>query len=223
MSTQTTWFRLALMLILFFLLWVGAWLLHDHIATPTLHLVAGSTEDTLYWLIAKLLVWIAFPILFFSQPLRQQIILIGLNPKNMYRGLIFGIVAAALWLALSAARFLLTGQHLALTTSFFIAFYTVVLTPIVEEIVFRGYIQSTLIALKTNFFLADIITTFLFLVPHVIGWSFQGVLSVNLTIGGIGAIALLSLLLGFVRYQSRSLVGSVLLHVINNLVSIFVH
>ncbi len=88
---------------------------------------------------------------------------------------------------------------------------------------FRGYIQSSLAALKTPFLLTDLITTALFLVPHCIGWNFQGVLSANLTIGGISVIAILSLVLGFVRYTSKSLVGNVLLHVINNLVSIVVH
>lgn len=52
------------------------------------------------------------------------------------------------------------------TTSVFIAFYTVILTPIFEEIMFRGYIQSALAALKTHFLLTNLLTTLLFLVPH---------------------------------------------------------
>jgi membrane protease YdiL (CAAX protease family) len=128
-----------------------------------------------------------------------------------------------LWIALSSLRFFLTGQHFELRMNVFIACYAVILTPVFEEIMFRGYIQSSLAALKTPFLLTDLITTALFLVPHCIGWNFQGVLSANLTIGGISVIAILSLVLGFVRYTSKSLVGNVLLHVINNLVSIVVH
>ena len=223
MENQVTWPRLMLLVVLFLLLWIGAWIIHNELALVGLQLMAGSDTDTVYWLLAKFLVWVVFPFLYFAQPLRKQAEFIGLQSKNLRRGLLFGIGASALWFALSSARFFLTGQHFGLSMSFFIAFYTVILTPIAEEILFRGYIQSALIALKTNFWLANIVTTLLFLVPHCIGWSFQGVLSANLTIGGIGAIALISLFLGFVRYQSDSLVGSMLLHMVNNLISIFVH
>lgn len=197
--------------------------MHNQVAVPALHLVAGSGADTVYWILAKFLVWVVFPFLFMAQPLWKQAVFIGLQAQCLRRGLMFGAGAAAVWLFLSALRFFLTGQHFGLSMSAFIAFYTVILTPIFEEIMFRGYIQSALTALKTPFALADVITTALFLVPHCIGWSFQGVLSANLTFGGIGTIAVVSLLLGFVRYASNSLAGSMLLHMVNNLISIVVY
>ncbi|HLZ56483.1 MAG TPA: CPBP family intramembrane glutamic endopeptidase [Ktedonosporobacter sp.] len=220
---RITWPRLTILVALFLLLWIAAWIVHNQVVAPGFHLVAGSVADTVYWMIAKLLVWVVFPFLFVAQPLWKQATLIGLQAKYLRRDLIFGAGAAAFWLILSALRFFLTGQHFALTMSAFIAFYTVILTPLFEEIMFRGYIQSTLAALKTPFLLADVVTTALFLVPHCIGWSFQGVLAANLTFGGIGTIAIISLLLGFVRYASNSLVGSTLLHMVNNLISILVH
>ena len=223
MRDRITWPRLAILVALFVLLWIAAWIVHNQIAVPALHLVTGSGADTVYWIIAKLLVWVVFPFLYVAQPLWKQIAFIGLQAQYLRRGLLFGAAASAIWLLLSAPRFFLTGQHFALPTDTFIALYTVILTPIFEEIMFRGYIQSTLTALKTPFVLADVITTALFLVPHCIGWSFQRVLAANLTFGGIGTIAIVSLLLGFVRYASNSLVGSTLLHMINNLISIVVN
>ena len=223
MRDRITWPRLIILVALFVLLWIVAWIVHNQVVASALHLIAGSVADTIYWIIAKFLVWVVFPFLFAAQPLWKQVALIGLQSQYLRRGLVFGAGASAVWLILSALRFFLTGQHFGLTMSAFIAFYTFVLTPIFEEIMFRGYIQSTLAALKTPFVLADLVTTALFLVPHYIGWSFQGVLSANLTFGGIGAIAIISLLLGFVRYASNSLVGSTLLHMVNNLISILVH
>ena len=223
MKYRINWPRLAILVALFALLWIAAWVVHDQVVVPAFHLVAGSAADTVYWIIAKFLVWVVFPFLYVAQPLWKQVALIGLQPQYLRRGLLFGAVASAVWLLLSALRFFLMGQHFALPTNTFIAFYTFVLTPIFEEIMFRGYVQSSLIALKTPFVLADVITTILFLVPHCIGWSFQGVLAANLTFGGIGVIAIISLLLGFVRYASSSLVGSTLLHMVNNLISIAVY
>ena len=223
MKDRITWPRLTILVALFVLLWIAAWVVHNQVVAPALHLVAGSVADTVYWIIAKLLIWVVFPFLYVAQPLWKQVALIGLQPQYLRRGLLFGAAASAVWLLLSALRFFLTGQHFGLSMSAFIAFYTFVLTPIFEEIMFRGYIQSSLVALKTPFVLADVITTTLFLVPHCIGWSFQGVLAANLTFGGIGVIAIISLLLGFVRYASNSLAGSTLLHMVNNFISIVVN
>lgn len=221
--SQLSWLRLTLLVVLFVLLWVGAWLVHNSLGVFGVHLVTGSVADTVYWITAKFLVWVVFPFLFFAQPLGRQLAFIGLRAKDIRRGLVYGATASLLWLALSALRFFLTHQHFAFTTTVFIAFHTVILTPIFEEIMFRGYIQSALATLKTHFLLANLITTLLFLVPHCIGWSFQGVLPARLTIGEIGAIALVSLVLGFVRYASNSLAGNILLHSVNNLISIFVY
>ena len=223
MRKQVTWPRIIILITLFFLLWISAWIVHNHLGSIGIHLIAGSTADTVYWLLAKFLAWVAFPFLFFAQPLRKQLEFIGLQVKNLRRGLAFGAVAATLWIALSFVRFYLTGQHFAFSMDLFTAFYTAVLTPICEEIMFRGYIQSALIALKPNIFLMNVLTTLLFLVPHCIGWSFQGVLSASLMPGVIGSIALVSLLLGFVRYKSDSLIGSFILHIANNSLSLFIH
>jgi membrane protease YdiL (CAAX protease family) len=223
MRNRITWPRLAILMALFVLLWIAAWIVHNQVAVPALHLVAGSAADTVYWIIAKFLVWVVFPFLYVAQPLWKQVVFIGLQEQYLRRGLLFGAGASAVWLLLSALRYFLTGQHFGLTMSAFIAFYTVILTPIFEEIMFRGYIQSALTALKTPFLFADVITTALFLVPHCIGWSFQGVLAANLSFGGIGAIAIISLLLGLVRYASNSLAGSMLLHMVNNFISILVN
>ena len=154
---RITWPRLTILVALFLLLWIAAWIVHNQVVAPGFHLVAGSVADTVYWMIAKLLVWVVFPFLFVAQPLWKQATLIGLQAKYLRRDLIFGAGAAAFWLILSALRFFLTDQHFALTMSAFIAFYTVILTPLSEEIMFRGYIQSTLAALKTPFVLADVV------------------------------------------------------------------
>ncbi|HEX3081707.1 MAG TPA: CPBP family intramembrane glutamic endopeptidase, partial [Candidatus Saccharimonadia bacterium] len=197
-------------------LWVAAWLVARAL---------GWAEVTAYWAAAKLLVWVVVPVvmarLVWRVPVRAQLEFIGLRRRDLSRGLTWGAGAAVVWVALLAAVAALRGQHFASVAVTGTFVYTVVLTPVFEEWLMRGYVLPGLVSSKLNFWLANALTSLLFLVPHVIGWGFQGVLAANRASGLPLTIFVTSLVLGYVRHRSRSLPASMIVHAANNFASLW--
>lgn len=77
-----------------------------------------------------------------------------------------------------------------------------------------GNLQTTY-----TFFTANIITSLMFVVLHIPGWYFMGVLSATLTqpVGGALSVFLVSLAFGYAAQRSHSVMGGVLAHFLNNL------
>jgi len=83
---------------------------------------------------------------------------------------------------------------------------TVILAPILEEILFRGIIMKGMLNNKVKPVTAIIVSAFIFGVVHFNPWQFAGAM-------------LLGLVLGLVYYKTKSLLMPILLHAFNNLVS----
>ncbi|WP_300675648.1 type II CAAX endopeptidase family protein [Soonwooa sp.] len=82
---------------------------------------------------------------------------------------------------------------------------TVILAPILEELVFRGVIQKSIIKNGVNPRIAIFISAFVFGAFHVYPWQFVGAF-------------LLGIVLGLVYEKTQSLVLPILLHAFNNLI-----
>lgn len=69
------------------------------------------------------------------------------------------------------------------------------------------------------FVTANIITSLMFVLLHVPGWYFMGVLWDNLLnpVGGAFSIFLVSLVFGYAARRSDSVMGGILAHFLNNL------
>lgn len=93
-----------------------------------------------------------------------------------------------------------------------------IIAPIFEEILVRGALLTHL-RQSYSFAAANIITSVMFLILHVPGWYFMGVLVDNLTqpAGGALSIFLCSLAFGYAAYRSDSVMGGILAHFLNNL------
>jgi len=87
----------------------------------------------------------------------------------------------------------------------------VVLPPIVEEIVFRGFLFGTLRTNKVNFAWSMIATSILFGALHLLGGAGGGLLWI-----GFVDTFVLSLVLCYVREKTGSLWGCIMLHAIKN-------
>lgn len=209
---RTTYRRLAFFFIGFLGLWSAAWLLA---------LTLSWSAATAYWAVAKVIVWVLYPLAFWRAPVRKHLAFIGLRNRSALPGLAWGAVMTVAWVTLSLVVAPLRGQHLAPTPLTFGVLYTSLLTPACEEWLFRGYLQSIMTSLGSRFWITNTVTSSLFLLPHVIGWGFQGVLANNVASVLPLSIFAVSLLLGYTRHRSASLLGSVLLHAGNNVVSIF--
>ena len=203
--------RLAIFVGGFFALWTIAWLVA---------IWANVVNSLPYWVVAKLLIFAGYPILFWQKRWTEQLEFIGAQSGNLRRGLKWGTMAALTWVVACAAAMVLSGQHLRPASVTLTQFYVIGFTPIVEEVLFRGYIQSSFVAIGWPWAPAIGVTSFLFIALHFLGWSFQGRLVSNLHSLNPVNIFLVSLLLGYVRHRSGSLAASMILHAANNAFSV---
>jgi len=93
-----------------------------------------------------------------------------------------------------------------------------VIAPLFEEFLLRGAIQGNL-EKGYSFWNANLISSVFFVILHIPGWYFMGVLVDNLTnpFGGALSIFLVSLAFGYAAHRSRSVMGGVLAHFLSNL------
>lgn len=196
-----------------FLLWVAAWLLHQ----SWLGFLNRQTGYELtYWATMKALVWVVYPWLYWRKKLPNLRDFIGLSPTTMQRGYRWGSIATVIWLVGLLLVNLLTKKEFVGVDTWATYIYVITLTPIFEEIMFRGFILSGLQKLGMEGKRANVVTTVLFILIHCVGWAFQGVLVHTLGSTVWISIALVSLVAGFIRIHSGSLRASILLHMGNN-------
>lgn len=208
----------------FLALLVLSWVIHCAIigSFKNTNIANSLYIDTLYWFIAKLLIWVLFPIFYFKNKLNNPIEFIGLNKSKIKKGIVYGLVASIIWIVFSLLFTFLTDQKIVSSNiNPILILYSAFITPFAEELVYRGYIFSGLIR-SYSFWKTNLITSILFLVPHLIGYSFQGHLVKTILSTTLLQIFIISIYLGYVRYKSGSLISSMISHSANNLYSIFI-
>jgi membrane protease YdiL (CAAX protease family) len=204
--------RIAVFFAGFVALWVLAWLVAR---------AAGWVGVTAYWAPAKLVVWVLYPLAYWRAPLREQLAFVGLRPRDLSRGLLWGAGAAAVWVGLTVAVGSLRGQHAGPVPLTIDTLYAVLLTPACEEWLYRGYLLPGITGAGMPFRAANLVTSLLFVAIHLVGWAFQGVFLANtLSIYPL-TILVLSLTLGYLRHRTNSLGGSILMHAVNNVMSLW--
>ncbi|MFA6272343.1 MAG: type II CAAX endopeptidase family protein [Patescibacteria group bacterium] len=206
-------------IISFFLLWTGAWILHNLLAETIWQALANSENlNMLYWAVMKMCVWIIFPIFYVKRIFKLPGIEKFCGIHNLKNGIIFGVIASIIWVISSYfVESMKTSQVIFNFAASFTFFWVMTGTPIAEEFTFRGVIQSALQKSGMRFWYANIITSIIFLLMHCLGWAFQGLLQTNLfSISAVG-ILLVSLIAGWLRYKSDSLYSSIIFHSVNNL------
>ncbi|MEO8581692.1 MAG: type II CAAX endopeptidase family protein [Patescibacteria group bacterium] len=210
---------------LFLLSWISAWLLHVLITgsivnTLVLHNVLW---DTAYWLSMKLIIWIWFPFIYFRHSIPNLLKFIGVDRSSLISGIKYGTAAALIWTLVSIFFALLSGQTLSFhIINWQIFIYSVIVTPAIEEILYRGVILSSLTKTLKLFWKANVITSLAFILPHIIGWGFQGVLPIRTEFPSLVTLFIFSLIVGYVRNKSKSITGGFLIHMFNNLLAFFV-
>jgi membrane protease YdiL (CAAX protease family) len=195
--------------------WIGAWLLKISLEkiSPWMQHNLGSFS---YWTIAKIVLWI-IPAFWLIRSSRRSIAEV-LNLQNWKAWLGWGGGIGLLIGLTGIIPKYVQGRPILPTEFSFSLLNVLIIAPVFEEFLMRGAIQTNLHE-RYPFWLANIITSVLFVFLHIPGWYFMGVLWANLTrpIGGAFSIFLVSLLFGYAAHRSRSVMGGVVCHFLNNL------
>jgi len=139
---------------------------------------------------------------------------------HVWRGIRWGLIGGAVYVLFGLVRAALHGLpiHAApLPPQKQLSGF--LLVPLVEEIAFRGFVLERL-RRAWRFWIANGATALLFVAVHFPGWIFVEHARLADKVPLMVAIFLLGLFCGYVVEKSGSLWSSVLLHGINNLVSL---
>ena len=201
-----------------FAAWVAAW-------TANLMLRSrygwGPQTDTVYWIALKLGIWV-LPVLVMIRTLEPVPLREFLELRRVRSGIRWGLgVGTAIALVNYAGKTLPSGTQLLVPRLDLILLNVVVVSPLVEEITLRGFLQKRLQLNGHQFWTANLLTTAVFVAMHLPGWYFQGRATTAAGyIGRVIPLAVLSLIFGWTKDRSGSLYGAILAHAINNLDSV---
>jgi membrane protease YdiL (CAAX protease family) len=195
--------------------WIGAWVVHG-----TMSLSEQATlADTVYWTCAKMLIWL-LPIFAIISVRKQRSITAYLCLKDARNGVAIGVVCGVAFAALTFLRDVFT-RRFGLPAGDPGLLNALLIAPLFEEIVFRGFLLRLLQDADLGFWAADVVTATLFLGIHLPGWYFMG--SPNLWNGAaMLGIFLVGMVAGYAKQRSGSLWGAIVFHFVNNLYSAFV-
>lgn len=191
--------------------WTGAWLLHDRWFAPH-GWALGGWASTLWWTLAKLVIWIAPAVWMLrrdGQPLGAAT---GLSTA---RGLPLGLGLAAAWLAIQIAWSALRREWPQPPASVPGAWNACLLAPLFEELVFRGVVLRKLRRRGVSFVPAALATTLAFGLLHVPGWLFMQGATIH-TVTSLMNVLVVGAILAAISWRIPSLWACVLVHLVNN-------
>jgi hypothetical protein len=196
---------------------LGRNVLEDSNVPPLLFLLEEAVDSALL---------AAIPLYFVRVRYQENVSEMGLHGESLHRNLVLGVVAGLIiWPVLAAldvamswvvgegsiAQPLLSRLDTAKNASDYIAVFAsgVLLTPVAEEIFFRGFVYH-LLRKQHRLIFSIVLTNLLFFVVHVSPWWFIQIFSVGV-------------LLTLVYEYSRSLVRVIIAHAVINGTSLVVH
>jgi membrane protease YdiL (CAAX protease family) len=200
--------------------WVVAWIVNLWLR-PRLGWDTGT--DTIYWIVMKVLVWV-LPTILAIRVIERRPVAEFMELRRLGRGLLWGLGIGAVLVAVNYFGKTLPSHAAPRMPGFDLTFLNAVaVAPLVEEITLRGFLLKRLELSGRTFWIANGLTTIVFVAMHVPGWYFKGrgTTSFVAFIAPMVPLAVLSLLFGWTKKRSGSLYGAIVLHAINNLYSAF--
>lgn len=178
--------------------------------------------------IAKPLLWLPAVYIVVRIYEKKSLETIGISLKRVRKNVLIGFIGS----------FVLTGELLLsvglrnnfhfqlrqITVSLIgITFFSSLATGVVEEIVFRGYIQSRLMKLYKGVVMPIGLSALFFVIVHlpimifVLHYSFSQIISYSVLVGILGVID------GYLFMRTKTLIASVIVHTLWNFMSVLVH
>ena len=205
----------------FYLAWALAWIFR----LGWLERVTGGwfqdpNHDTIYWTLLKFLLWLAAPAVYlgslYGVGLWEYLGLSRFWKKGMVWGASLAVVMGCLYLPYYhrlgilnqvPAPVLILGPFL----------NAVLVSPLVEEVFFRGFVTRQLQGWWKSFLLVNLAAALAFALIHWVGWYFQGTLFTHGSLRYTRDLVLFGFVLGYANRFTGSLWTSLLLHMANNL------
>jgi uncharacterized protein len=207
------YFKIYSFIIFFFTLWIIRQFLYIEVDTHLEGLI-----KVLCGIIIKIIIWIGFTCFYLKCIYKT-------NPFQFFKlkiskkGIIFAFIFAFALLALNIIRNLLFNDYVFLSSFSIKGFMTaVIFAPIIEELVFRGFILEKLSRIH-SFLFANFITSILFMCIHFPGWIIWGD---GFSYENALSIFAVSLIWGYLYKKTNSLWTSITAHALNNLISMFI-
>lgn len=173
---------------------------------------------TISSIIIKFIFWIIL-VFVYSKVIYKENIFDKLSFKNNKKGILYAFIFGYFLLVINLAyNYLSRGTLFDFNVSVRGFISAVVFAPIIEEIVFRGYILEKL-KLSLPFFWANFLTAILFVLIHFPGWLIWGD---GVSLETSLSILLVSFIWGYMYKKSGSFLSPILGHTFNNLISMVV-
>lgn len=197
------------------LAWSSAWLCKSALDAQFTWLASG-TASAVFWLTAKLLLWI-LPACWFvwsSGRLLADVV----NPAGWHRWVFWGGVVGMAIALTGIIPKVLRGDALLPKGFDYGTMNALVISPLFEEFLIRGALLGNLIP-AFGFGRANLISAGCFVVLHLPGWFMMGSLGTNLSrpVGGALSIFVLGLCFGWAARRGGSFLGGSVAHFLNNL------
>lgn len=196
-------------------MWIFAWIIKNYLDLY-INWLTTDAGSFIYWMFAKVFIWI-LPALWLirlsGRSLREVF-----NFSNWKGWLIWGGGIGCFIAFINYIPTILQGSSLLPAQAGFSLLNILFIAPAFEELLMRGAILYNL-QQKHSFLTANLLSSLMFVILHIPGWYFAGDLEKNLTtpVGGALSIFLLGLAFGYAAYRSRSVMGGMLAHFLNNL------
>ncbi len=211
---------------LLLLAWTAAWLLY-RLLLPLWPVLASGAAERIWWLSAKLLIWLAPCIFLLLREARAcgrgtagLLEELGLGAGSHRRGLLWGLAGGVLIIALNLLALSLGFRELSghwVSVFAPMALVSSLQAPVLEEALLRGFFQPRLERVYGSPW-AFVLSALLFLALHLPGWYFKGQLSTVQTWLPLSlSILAIGLLCAWLRWRSKSLLAPIFVHWVNNL------
>src|SRR5690606_11477463 len=167
---------------------------------------------------AKLVIWIA-PILLVVRLVFRRRLATYLGLVRPVRGAVVGIVTGAIFVAFAGTLDVFIRSYGWPTPSPGL-FNALVIAPLFEELMFRGYAMRVLQERGYGFWSANLVAALMFVALHLPGWHFMGGIDSSRVVMVV-SIVLIGLVAGYAMRRAQSTWAAVVFHFVNNLYSSF--
>jgi membrane protease YdiL (CAAX protease family) len=195
--------------------WSVAWIVHQRLVAGSFPELGERTTDTAFWFVAKVVLWLAPTMLLVRKRAGHGRVLDWLGLARAPNAGVT-LVACSSWIALQALVSAVSSNPPKLAPVDAGLLNALIVAPVFEEILFRGFALRLLVEGEASRALAIAATTLGWALLHLPGWLALGVAPHAMLVSLTGVVVL-GAVLATLRLRYTSLWIPIAVHVANNL------